>query len=238
MNTAIVEPQNLSGRALLPEQRSHLLLVLSQPAPGGETVFRDWYVGPYRRTIDATGVLKAQHFEQHEVDITRGKFSRPPCQYLGVYELSLDGAHQAENLIDRITTQHREQPAAQVPATWLYYPVSEKVGGYSGVPSMLVVAFANGAPGREDEFREWYVTGHIRHALKIPSLVAGQCFERTQFQRSGALEAAYSMIALYEHVGTAQDFIDGHSSLPKGSLPFPSLDLNPSRFAECLYRPV
>jgi hypothetical protein len=229
-----------SPLALLPQQRSHVLFVLSQPQVGRESAFLAWYQGAYRQAVvDHVGVLRAQHYERHDVDITRGRFAPLPFRYLGLYELSIDGAETAAGLIDRITQLHREQAAAQAPATWLYYPVSEKVGRSPAArPSLLTLAFANGVPGQEAEFREWYATRHIRHALKIPALVSGQCLERTQFQRPGALEATFHTIAVYEQEGTPEDFLKGHAALPKGSLPFPMLDLAPSRFAEWVYRPV
>jgi hypothetical protein len=103
---------------------------------------------------------------------------------------------------------------------------------------MLTIAFANGVPGQETEFREWYATRHIRHALKIPALVSGQCFERTKFQRPGTVEASFSMIAIYEQEGTPEAILDGFALLPDGALHFPMLDRSPFRFAEVVYRPV
>jgi hypothetical protein len=242
MNEATGNDQRELSMALLRQQRSHVLFVLSNAKPGSESAFLDWYRGRYRDDlIDAPGLLKAQHYEQHEVDITLGRYGqRVPFRYLGIYELSVDGAEAASSLIDRITGLHQEQVSAEAPATWLYYPASEKVGRSPPPigPSMLVIAFANGIPGQESEFREWYATRHIRHALNISVLVSGQCFQRTHFQQPGAMECLFDAIAAYEQVGTAEAFIESHASLPRGTMPFPMLDLSGSRFSEWLYRPV
>lgn len=217
-------------------QRSHLLLVLSNPQPGRESAFLQWYQGPCREAIaSAPRVLSLRLYARHAVDITRGRWPPPPFQYLGLCELSLDGAQAAENLIERIAQLHLEQPAARAPATWLYYPSSEKVGRLGGSPSMLIVAFANGLAGQKSEFREWYATRHIRHALLIPALVSGQCFERTQFQRPGALPASFSTVAIYEEEGGSEAFFEGEAAVPKGALRFPSLDATSPRFGEALY---
>jgi hypothetical protein len=223
---------------LLRRQRSHVLLVLCGCQAGREAPFLEWYQGPYRETVGTlAGVLSAQHYVQHEVDITNGKFQRPPFPYLGLYELSVDGAQQTEGTIKHVEALHRAQPAANLPATWLYYPASEKVGRPAAVkPSLLTVAFANALPGQEAEFREWYATRHVRHAMCIPELVSGQCFERTQFQRPGALPADFSMVAVYEQEGAAESILQSMRSLPQGALSFPALDR--VRFAECIYRPI
>lgn len=229
-----------SPLALTQRQRSHVLFVLSHAKAGHEAPFLDWYEGPYRNTVcHFGGVLTAQHYEQHEVDITCGEHAPLPFHYLGLYEISVDGAQAAEGIIESIATLHRQQAAAQLPATWLYYPVSERVGrSPAKSPLMLTLAFANPVPGQEAEFREWYATRHIRHALNIPALVSGQCFARTLFQRPGAQEAKFDTIAVYEQEGTAESIVESFKSLPQSTFHFPMLDLDRVRFAESVYRPV
>jgi hypothetical protein len=224
--------------ALSRTQRSHLLFILSGAVAGQEAKFVEWYRGPFRRAmLDSAGVLALQLCEQHEVDISQGVYTPFALRYLAICELSLDGAQEGAGVIERINSLHRQQVACADPATWLYYPVSERVGrSPTQLPSLLTLAFANGLPGREAEFREWYVTRHIRHALNIPALVSGQCFQRTEFQQAGALPAAYDIIAMYEQEGTADSIMESLASLPKGALDFPAADW--SRFTEWVYRPV
>jgi hypothetical protein len=237
-NDAALGNKRVAALNLLAKQRSHVLFVLSNPKTGHESGFREWYRGAYARHVcDEPGVLNVQHYEQHEIDVTRGRYARLPFHYLGVYDLCLDGAEQAASLIERIADLHGQQAAAEAAATWLYYPASERVGRAPVVrPCALTLAFANGMPGQENEFREWYATRHIRHAMNIPALVSGQCFERTQFQRPGALQAGFATIAVYEQEDTIEAVLAGLASLPPGTLPFPMLDL--SRFTECTYLPL
>jgi hypothetical protein len=233
-----VSGTDVSPLALLAQQRSHMLFVLSNTRASSEQEFLTWYQGSYKLAVsELEGVLSVQHYEQHEVDITQGKYPPLPFRYLGLYELSVDGAEAAAGVIDRIHILHEEEAAAEEPATWLYYPVSEKVGRAPATsPSVLTLAFANATPGGEAEFREWYATRHIRHALKLPALTSGQCFERTQFQRPGAMEADFHTIAMYEQEGTPEELIAAFDSVPEGALDFPTLDL--LRFAEWVYRPL
>jgi hypothetical protein len=223
---------------LLSEQRSHVLVVLSNPKAGADSSFRSWYLGRYQHEILALApVLSGQQYEPHDVDVSRGRYPGLPFRYLGLYDLSIDGAHAALEVIERIRRLHARENSATVPATWLYYPVSERVGrAPAEPPSLLTLAFANAVPGQEAEFREWYATRHIRHALNIPALVSGQCLERTQFQSPGALAPDYNTIAIYEQEGTAEEMMRSFSSLPPGTLDFPAMDL--TRFAEWVYRPV
>jgi hypothetical protein len=220
------------------QQRSHVLFVLSDAKPGYESAYLNWHQAVYReKAFRMACILGVQHYERHEVDITQGQYPPLPFRYLSLCELSVDGAEVTEAIIDHIFAAHRQEASAQSPATWLYYPASEKVGrAPAKLPSLLTIAFANATPGHEAEFREWYATRHIRHALNIPALVSGQCFERTQFQKPGALPARFSTIAVYEQEGTPESIIRSLASLPESTVHFPMLDL--SRFAESVYRPV
>jgi hypothetical protein len=225
---------------LIKRQRSHILFALSEAKEGKEDAFLTWYCNAYRKAVrDTVGVLAAQHYDQHEVDITQGHHAPLPFRYLGIHEISVDGAEAASDFIELVTTLHRQQPAAQPPATWLYYPVSEKVGrAPAQQPSLLTLAFANPVEGQDAEFREWYATRHIRHAMNVPALVSGQCFGRTLFQRPGALEAKFQIIALYEQEGTPESILESFASLPAGTLDFPALNVARGRFAEAVYRPI
>src|SRR5262249_21500564 len=150
-------------------QRSHVLLVLSTPKMGGGAEFLSWYKEAYREAvISLPGVLSLQLYAQNRIGITMGQNPRLPFDYLGFAHLSVDVAAEAEPVIEEIALLHKRQEAAEIPATWLYYPASERVGREAKVsPSVLTVAFANPVPGLEAQFREWYATRHIRHALSV-----------------------------------------------------------------------
>jgi len=226
--------------ALIKQQPSHTLFVLSQSRPQQEGEFQQWYQHLYCKTLLALEpVLAVKLFEQHPVDISGGAFPPLPFHYMSLIELSIDGADEAGDIIKTIAALHQTESAAMEPATWLYYPVSEKAGRSPCIePSQITVAFANAVPGTERDFREWYCTRHIRHALNVEALVSGQCFELTQFQLPGSLPADYQLIAIYEQEGSAEDIVKSFASLPEGTLDFPMLDFSPGRFAEWVYQPI
>lgn len=231
-------PMLSKSQALLAGQRSHLLVVLSRPRVGHESEFREWYRNACTYIKDDF-VLTYRGYEQHPTDITQGRWPRLPFKYLSLYEISVDGADAASGLIDKIINLHQEESSAEPPATWLYYPSCEKVGRQSATDrTLLTVAFANGLPGQEAAFREWYCTRHIRHAVSLSALVSGQCFERTQFQRPGATEARFSTIAIYEQEGSVDSLVEELKRVPPGAFHFPMLDLEGSRFSESVYTPI
>lgn len=235
MNTR--KPPTSSAYALLAQQRSHVLFVLGNSQRSRDREFRKWYLGDFQRSVlKLAEVLRGEQYETHEVDVSGGKYPGLPYQFLGIYDVSVDGASSASGILDHIKSLHAREPSAQPPAVWLYYPVSEAVGRPAvPQPSLLTVAFVNCIPGREDEFREWYATRHIRHALQIPELVSGQCFGRTEFQSPGAMNADFSMIAVYEQEGSPQEMRRSFETIPTGALDFPAMDLK--NFAEWVYQP-
>lgn len=224
------------------KQRSHILFVLSNPINNQENKFRHWYNNTYMANIlQLSHVISIQHFQKHKVDITMGHFPSPPFRYVGIYELCLDGADQAGEVIDQIFLMFQEESSADKPVAWLYYPISEKVGytTHSLENPSLILAFSNAIPGKEMEFREWYSTRHLRHALYVPIIISGQCFESTIYQHSDSDQAPYNIIAIYEIDGTAQDFLNYRESIPQEVAEifhFPSLDI--SRFGESVYFPI
>jgi hypothetical protein len=221
----------------LKRQRSHLLLVLAQPKEGSADDFAAWHAAACRETmLKRPEVLTASYFVEDDVDITGGKFPALTYRHLAIYELSVDGAEQAEAAIAVVEALHRDSGVAEQPATWLYFPVGEKVGLSVPEAPFLTIAYSNGTPGDEDVFREWYTTRHIRHALNIPAFTSGQCFERTQWQRAGALEARFHIIALYEQTGSSQELITAFKTLSPETISFPTMDH--TRFSEAAYRRI
>ncbi len=233
----------LSPLALTKTQRSHLLLVLSNAVSGREREFLTWYQQEHQSAmVHLDNILSVQYYERY--DEAEEHYPPPKYRYLGLYELSLDGAEEAEAIIQQITESHHRKNIAEAPATWLYYPICEKVGRSATVSNpVLMVAYANGTLGEEMEFREWYCTRHIRHALNHPSNACGQCFELTRFQQPGSAEPIYRQIAIYEQEGTPKEALDFWYTLSpeeakvfQQKFAFPTVDL--TRCGEAYYQPV
>ena len=104
--------------------------------------------------------------------------------------------------------------------------------------SIITIAFANAVKGREAEFREWYTTEHLRHALLVPALISSQRFELTGFQTPGVMAPDYETIAIYEQNDTPENMIKGMALIDREKVPkvwwSPSGDLE--RFTEWAYQ--
>jgi hypothetical protein len=68
------------------------------------------------------------------------------------------------------------------------------------VPTHLFVAFTNPAPGREDEYNEWYSGEHLAAALDCQGFRRAQRFEAMASDRGTATLSPYRYATLYDMV--------------------------------------
>jgi hypothetical protein len=68
------------------------------------------------------------------------------------------------------------------------------------VPTHLFVAFTNPAPGREDEYNEWYSGEHLAAALDCQGFRRAQRFEAIESDRATASLSPYRYATLYDMV--------------------------------------
>ena len=247
---------NKSVLDILKLQPSHQLYVFSNPMSGGMENFIQWFCDRCLYSVlELEGVLSVQGFQQLTFDTkteclkrlekknalpegvtSNGESLSIGYQFLGIYELAIDGAKDASELINGISAIYKQEESVDDPATWLYYPSCPKVGRAAKTKdALLTIAFANPKPGSEAMFREWYDTEHIRHALNIEGCVSGQRFERTKFQQPGSSDVLFHSLAVYEQESTPKEFVDSallHLDLLKFS---PSVG---SPFTEWMYRPL
>jgi len=222
---------------LVKRQRNFILLVLSNPAEGQGEAYKAWFTGPFRALLVAREeVLRARLYQADSVDITIGRFPALPMKHLALLDVSVDHADLAESLIDAIQGAHSKEASAKEAATWLYYPASEKYGLDRGdALTTMAVHYTNPVVGRETEFYEWFVTRMVPHAPIFAPLVSGQRFERTMFQKPGALAADYQTVGLYEQLGPSEQLIESFQKPPTG----PNFDaLDVERFTETSYLPL
>lgn len=232
MTKSITEAQ---GTAL--SQRSHTLLVFSNAPKVEKKNYEVWLKSDaWTEFSHNKKVLSVKSYRQHPMDF--GGYEPIGFNYLTLVQLSLNGAEDVVSVLDKLHTIFNEVSGSQSVATWLYYPVSEKVGLRRNTDApYLTIAFANAVEGMEAEFREWYSSQHIRHALIIPALVSGQCFELTAYQASVGVESCYQTIAIYEQDSTPQEMIDSFLNIEPEELKWSrSGDLK--RFTEWAYEAI
>ena len=234
--------KNNNAEALAKQQRSHTLLVFCKAAEIKSEIFLNWFKTDCLQTVTGFNkVISGRHYHEYPFNHT-GNLKPIGFDYLGIYQLQLDSAEDSGELINQINTLYRNEPSAGDIATWLYFPVSEKVGCNSAtiLPStpIITIAFGNAVKGREDEFREWYTTEHLRHALLVPALISSQRFELTGLQNPGSMTPDYQTIAIYEQDDTPENMIKGMALIDPAKVPkvwwSPSGDLE--RFTEWAYQ--
>ena len=148
-----------NSEAIAKQQRSHTLLVFCKTTDEKKETFLNWFKTDCLQTVAGFNkVLSARHYQEYPFNLS-GNYKPIGFDYLGMYQLILDGAEEASELIDQINALYKNESSAGDVATWLYFPVSEKIGfnraNTSPSTSFITIAFANAVKGRDVEFREW-----------------------------------------------------------------------------------
>ncbi|MFT3852985.1 MAG: hypothetical protein QM733_09630 [Ilumatobacteraceae bacterium] len=215
------------------QQRSHVLCVLATASQGNEAQFERMYLDPaFRAELGQhEAVVDVRVFKRSPVDLSGGMGQSLDFTHLTLLDLRVDGAEDAVPAIDHVAAVHGQSGVAKDPATWLFRPVTEKVGDTGAAPKPLAVfAFTNGVPGKRDEYLEFYATRHIRHALYISTFAGSQLTQKTSFQKPGRLPIDdFECLTCYDLVGTAEELPAGVAAV-RDRLAFPLLDH--VRFAE------
>jgi hypothetical protein len=68
-----------------------------------------------------------------------------------------------------------------------------------------MVVFSSFAPGREQEFNDWYDRVHVPEVLSVGPIVSCQRFKISDAQ---AMPQTHRYVALYEFVGSAKEAVD------------------------------
>lgn len=182
-------------------------------------------------------VLRQRVFRK--IDFRLYEFCRDiDFDYVNICDLALDGASEFQKLGEKIQLYANKCSVISKLQTWLYYPVSEKVGDLSNSnPPFVTLALANAVKGQGARFREWYSSQHIRHALNIPALLNGQRFERCEFQSRNDQRPEYESVAIYSQSCGPEQMLREAQSVDPSKLPWDvSGDLE--RFSEWTFEAV
>jgi hypothetical protein len=181
---------------------NNLFFALSNAAPGKDAEFNDWYDTHHIRDVPEThlGFVSGRRFALSPSQRTAERSGVPsPWTYLAIYQLdpSIDPA--------AVHTDGRDHPGRTVPAgdslsddhvAWTWEPIGPRVVASSpstmpGGRQHVLLLLTNPAPGREEEFNDWYDRHHVRETVEqIPGRVAGQRYRLTAAQRLDQLRAA------------------------------------------------
>jgi hypothetical protein len=219
-------------------QPSYLLMVLGNAAAGKEGDFVAWFKSCFGNSLqDLPAVLRARTYQKDAIDVTWGRFRQIPMKYLALVLVLGDGPEDADGVRSFAQEAFAKEGSAGEVAIWLYYPVSERYGIDRGnIPTTVMIHYTNPVSGMEDEYSEWFNTRLLRHAAVFDPLVSGQRFERSLYQKPGALEPKYRTVALYDQAGSSERLIESFKNPPPDLMDMVSLD-NES-FTEAAYLPL
>jgi hypothetical protein len=181
---------------------NNLFFALSNSSPGKDAEFNEWYDTHHIREVPEThlGFISGRRFRLNPLQRTgEGAGVRSPWQYLAIYQL--DPSIETE----AIHQDGRDHPGRTVPAgdtlsddhvAWTWAPIGPRLvaadpGPTAGQQQHVLLALTNPAPGREDEFNDWYDTHHLPETLEaIDGRVATQRYRLASGQRQDQWLAA------------------------------------------------
>jgi hypothetical protein len=181
---------------------NNLFFALSNSTPGKDAEFNEWYDTHHIREVPETwlGFISGRRFRLNPLQRSgEGAGAPSPWQYLAIYQLdpSIDSA--------AIHQHGRDHPGRTVPAgdtlsddhvAWTWEPiglrlVARRPNPIAGAQQHVLLALTNPAPGREEEFNDWYDNHHLPEALEaIPGRVAAQRYGLAAGQRQDQWQAA------------------------------------------------
>lgn len=103
----------------------HLLLVLSEPVPGKEDEYNDWYTGTHLgEVVNTPGFVAAQRFEF----VVSKDGTPPPFSHIAIYEVEGDLFEAKEALAaGRDKRVPVPDAMAEVRKSWWYTSISDRV---------------------------------------------------------------------------------------------------------------
>jgi hypothetical protein len=105
-----------------------LLVVLTEPVPGREDEYNDWYSNQHLDDVlAAAGFVAAQRFRFVPSTLSR----RPAAPYLAIYEVPADQREEAEKLLlgaANTAAMPISEAMAPRPITWWFESICDRVG--------------------------------------------------------------------------------------------------------------
>ena len=153
-----------------------ILVVLSKPRPGRDEDFNDWYTNILLRdALRFRGAITAQRFQRSMVQ----PHALPPkfdwC-YLAFYDVFNAALFSREHWDNALTTRMKVTDAFDdtVLEDYHYYPLQFRDNDPQ-IPHRggVILEQLNPAPGREQEFRDWYNNEYFPAVVSRPGVHSG-----------------------------------------------------------------
>jgi len=181
----------------------HAFLALTNPAPGREDEFNDWYDTHHLPEVlrYGSGMRGGRRFR---LSPAQRPGHAPPWRYLAWYDLEHD---------DLAAFHHEPWAPASPPlkpfagliadgfAGWLFTPMAEGVNGFDSCPrgdDYLFLALTNAGAGQEAAFNAWYDQSHLPEIVAgLPGFHGGRRYEASPHQRQNQPQPEWRYMAAY-----------------------------------------
>lgn len=167
-----------------PGPQTYFLLVLSDPVPGNDKAYSQWFAEPHLRDMASVpGVVTVQHFVDARLELRHAPMKTP--HDLVLYTIVTDRLDAVKDAIARRAESGRAWPGPALASvrTYTYRAFRPPMQGAGGEPAdthgdekktYLVVAFGDALAGQDDAFNSWYDTVHEPELVSNPGVVSGQ----------------------------------------------------------------
>jgi len=195
-----------------------IFLVTTEPNPGEEDEFNDWYTHIHCHDImRLKGSIAVQRFKQsrHQLQYNAAHIGPRP-RWLAIYELG-DTQQNLDDHVEQCFTDQMPITAALNLAGGedYYYVPAEKgvnaVENFAARGGDVLTVRMNALPGKENEFIKWYRETYLPRTLKLVGFVAGDLYRLADIQLMSA-KAPFEFVAVYHLADSmmAIESLDSH----------------------------
>ena len=214
-----------AARSALPS----IFLVTTEPNPGEEDEFNDWYTHIHCHDImRLKGSVAVQRYKQsrHQLQYNRAHVGPKP-RWLTIYELA-DTQQNIDDHVEQCFTERMPITAALDLGggeDYYYIPVEpgpDAVERFAARGGEVLTLRMNATPGREAEFVKWFCDDYLPRTLKLVGFAAGDLYRIADIQLMNR-PAPFEFVAVY-HIADAMmaiESFDSHLAQPGTPLDSP-----------------
>ena len=209
-----------------------IFLVTTEPNPGEEDAFNDWYTHIHCHDImRLEGSIAVQRYKQsrHQLQYNKANIG-PKARWLTIYELG-DTEQNLDDHVEQCFTDRMPITAALNLGggeDYYYIPIDPGVNAvalFNARGGDVLTVRMNARPGKEAEFITWFREEYLPRTLKLVGFIAGELYRTADLQLVSHA-APFEFVAVY-HLGDAMmaiESFDSHLAQPGTILDSPLVD--------------
>lgn len=178
-------------------------MVLSNPVPGQEAEYNDWYSNRHIHDVARARAITAARRYQAE-PMSDKAAAKLGYQYLALYEAEANTADEVGAGIAGLA-ERGGMPMSDALDRGLCAVYFEEIAAVGDAPApspdrRLMIVLSNPKDGQEDAFNTWYTEQHIHDVVKVPGVVRARRFRAAPASAGAAAKLGYRYAAVYDLV--------------------------------------